>query len=431
MNTPGYSARLAVATALVVALVPLGTLAYAEDTLAAAVPTTSATPSPTAEPTALTPTTFTADVRTLSLVSRRVGSPALTSASGYAVANNDGSRFWASRQNRALIPASTMKVLTAVVALDTLGGNWRPRTTVAFDPTSGALTIIGGGDAMLSSAQLRTLAQRTATALSDTSTTATTLYLDDTLFPTPTPAAGVSASLQPSEIRPVRPLVVDRRRTMDSASDAARRFRSELAALGVDVTYGGRARSTGTEIAGVAGLTLTSAVRTMLWYSDNDIAEMLFRLSAIGDGRSGTWSDARATAHDHLSRMGIALDGAVLLDGSGLSRRNRLTPEQLVQVLTVARTWPATAALPQLLPTAGENGTLRLRYRTKPSLCVRGELVAKTGGLHDVVSLAGYAPLPNGDYRPFAIVVNDLRSVSAGNAARRAIDALAAAFSGC
>ena len=429
------AARTAVALALAVVAVPLGTIAYAQDALTATptVPSPSATPeaTPTPSPVTIAPATFTADVRTLALVKRRAASTSLPRTSALAVANSDGSDFWATRGNTPLLPASTMKVLTAVVALDVLGPGWRPRTTVTFDPGTGALTIVGGGDAMLSSTQLATLAQRTATALAANGSSANALYLDDTLFPAPTPASGVSSRLQPSEVRPVRALVVDRRTSMDAAADAAKRFRSELAKAGITVAYAGRAAATGTEIAGVAGLPLSSTLRTMLWYSDNDIAEMVFRLSAIGAGRGATWTEARTTARERLSALGIDLTKAVLLDGSGLSRGNRLSAEQLVQVLTQARLQPTTAILPDLLPTAGEHGTLRLRFSTQPSQCVRGELRAKTGGLHDVVSLAGYAPLPDGGYRPFAIIVNDLRSIAAGNAARRAIDAVAASFSGC
>lgn len=368
---------------------------------------------------------------TVTLIQTRMQKAKLPSRTGLAALNPDGTTLWASRAYEPFMPASTMKVITATVALELLGKDWKPTTRVNYDESTGTLYLVGGGDTMLTSANLKTLAERTAAALAAINAKVDTLKLDDTLFPAPTVAPGVQSLQQPQEINPVRALMVDRRISMDSAKMAVQFFIADLANAGVNVAYAGRAKATGSEIVSFAGMRLQGALRTMLWYSDNDIAEAIFRLSAIAAGRSGSWADARMTAYEQLAKLGIATDRLALIDGSGLSRQNRLTAFALSDILRVALANERTSILRELLPTAGAEGTVRSRFHTKPSMCVQGSLKVKTGGLRDVVSLAGYAPLADGSYRPFAIVVNNLHSVGEGNRARHAIDALAASFSGC
>lgn len=406
--------RTTLAAALLVGLTPLA--AIADET-----GTSETTPS------VIMPSTQ----HTMNLIQTRMRSSKLPARTGLAALNPDGSTLWTSRAYEAFMPASTMKILTATVALQLLGPDWKPVTRVFYDESAETLYLVGGGDPMLTSANLKTLAQRTAAALAAINGHVTTLKLDDTLFPAPTVAPGVKAAQQPQELNPVRALMVDRRISMDSSKLAVQFFVADLAKAGVPVSYAGRARATGAEIVTFSGIRLQGALRTMLWYSDNDIAEAVFRLSALAAGRSGSWADARLTAYEQLAQLGIPTKGLVLVDGSGLSRNNRLTAYALSDVLRVAAAGERTKILRDLLPTAGAEGTVRGRFHTKPSMCVQGTLKVKTGGLRDVVSLAGYAPLADGSYRPFAIVVNNLHSVGEGNRARHAIDALAASFSGC
>lgn len=369
--------------------------------------------------------------QTLALIQTRVQKSKLPSTSGFIALQPDGSLLWSDQADSPLIPASTMKLVTAVVALEVLGRDWKPATTVTFDVSSSTLYLVGGGDPMLTSANLRTLAASVAQFLTTNGYSANTLRVDDHMFPAPTRAAGVHPSLEPDEVNPIRALTVDRRNSMNTSTIAGRMFSDALQAQGVEVAYTGRGTAQGVEVGRINGLRLSSILRTMLWYSDNDIAEMVFRLSAIGSGRTATWADARVTAYERLTAMGLDTRQLKLVDGSGLSRNNRLTPTALVDLLRIVRGREASRSLETLLPAAGRDGTVRLRFRTSPSQCVRNTLHAKTGGLHDVVSLAGYTPSSIGEPIPFAIIVNGIGSIGEGNRARRAIDALAASFSGC
>lgn len=404
--------RNLLAASLLISLVPL-TAAADETGTTATVPSAAASP------------------QTVTLIQTRMQKSKLPTRTGLIALNADGTSVWKSRAFEQYMPASTMKIVTATVALELMGKDWKPVTRVNFDPTTGTIFLIAGGDAMLTSANLRTLATRTADALSASGELPTTLRVDDSLFPAPTLPPGVTAGQQPQEVNPVRALVVDRRIGMDSSATASKLFASYLASAGVPVSYKGRGKAAGTEIASFAGIRLQGSLRTMLWYSDNDIAEMTFRLSALAAGRSATWADARITAFEQLTKFGVPTKDVALIDGSGLSRSNRLSAFVLADVLRVAALNERTKPLRELLPSAGVEGTVRGRFHTKPSMCVQGELKVKTGGLRDVVSLAGYAPASDGSFRPFAIIVNGLHSTSEGNRARRSIDALAASFSGC
>jgi D-alanyl-D-alanine carboxypeptidase/D-alanyl-D-alanine-endopeptidase (penicillin-binding protein 4) len=88
------------------------------------------------------------------------------------------------------------------------------------------------------------------------------------------------------------------------------------------------------------------------------------------------------------------------VDGSGLSRLDRLTTNALGALLKVA--WDDPTVGPPLLaalPVAGVNGTLEHRLRKPPA---RGRVLAKTGTTDNASSLSGYV----GDRYAFAVVQN-------------------------
>ncbi|WP_088893458.1 D-alanyl-D-alanine carboxypeptidase/D-alanyl-D-alanine endopeptidase [Leptolyngbya ohadii] len=104
-----------------------------------------------------------------------------------------------------------------------------------------------------------------------------------------------------------------------------------------------------------------------------------------------------------LARLGVNPDGYELADGSGLSRRNWVSPAAIVETLqAMTRT---TNALPYRtsLSVAGISGTLQNRFR---DTTVQGQLQGKTGALTGTAALSGY--LNRGDRPPiaFSIIVN-------------------------
>jgi D-alanyl-D-alanine carboxypeptidase/D-alanyl-D-alanine-endopeptidase (penicillin-binding protein 4) len=110
------------------------------------------------------------------------------------------------------------------------------------------------------------------------------------------------------------------------------------------------------------------------------------------------------------------------VDGSGLSRSNRVSARVLVE--TLRRGDAAFEGGPELLaglPLAGLDGTLERRAEG-----ARGRVRAKTGSLDGVTSLAGFARSAHGREFVFALIVNGPRHGDA--AASAALDDVAAAL---
>ncbi len=107
-----------------------------------------------------------------------------------------------------------------------------------------------------------------------------------------------------------------------------------------------------------------------------------------------------------LLAMGIEPNSFVQVDGSGLSRNNRLRASTLVTLLqTMAgeRSLPHGQQFYQTLPVGGINGTLRTRFRNPPLV---GRVRAKTGTLQGVRALAGYVDNPAYGEVVFSILIN-------------------------
>ena len=112
---------------------------------------------------------------------------------------------------------------------------------------------------------------------------------------------------------------------------------------------------------------LSSLVETMLLTSDNDLAESLIRLAAIGRDHPATFEGGTAAVAEVLTELGVPTDGLALLDGSGLARGSRIAPETLGALLALAAADGGDPRLRPLvtgLPVAGFSGTLADRFGT-------------------------------------------------------------------
>lgn len=88
-------------------------------------------------------------------------------------------------------------------------------------------------------------------------------------------------------------------------------------------------------------------------------------------------------------QAGIDLELAVLEDGSGLSRNNRVTANQMQQVLSYIHQNDSALKLARLMPVSGNNGTLKYRSSMrKPP--IKGALVAKSGSLFGTYNMMGF-----------------------------------------
>lgn len=160
---------------------------------------------------------------------------------------------------------------------------------------------------------------------------------------------------------------------------------------------------------------LSEVVREVNKFSNNVMAQQIFlTLGLVREGR-GTPEAAREVLRRWLAeRIGRHAEGAVIDNGSGLSRETRLSAQQLARVLQSA--WGSTV-MPELaasLPVSGVDGTL---IRSKAPA---GRAHLKTGSLRDVAGVAGYVLANDGRRFVLVAIVNHPNA----NAARSAIDTL-------
>lgn len=160
------------------------------------------------------------------------------------------------------------------------------------------------------------------------------------------------------------------------------------------------------------GRTLAEIVQLCMKFSNNSIAETLVKNLAAyaepgaGDAglRQGSWASGIRVLRSELDSIGLDLGGATIVDGSGLSLKNRLTPRMLVEALRVAReSFRVGPEFMAAMPIAERDGTLESRLAGS-----RGRIRAKTGLLSDasVTALSGYAERTDGETLVFSILVN-------------------------
>ena len=355
-----------------------------------------------------------------------------------------GETLFASSATRALVPASTTKLLTAAAALHVLGAGTRLATTVRLDATT--VTLVGGGDATLvsgtkprSAASLTDLAKKTAAALPADS--AVVVDYDDSLFSGPALAAGWSRGwARAGVVAPVSALMSDEGRTattsiarsVDPARTTARQFVALLNRDGVKARLGSGnpAAADSEEIARVESPTVSILVRQMLTDSNNDLAESLAHLVGLKSTGKASFATGASATIQAVSELGIPTDDVRLVDGSGLSHRDHISPLTLASLLSVtageqAETlWPIASGL----PVAGLTGTLADRFDAKAMKQAVGYVRAKTGSLGDTVALAGSVRDRDGRVLTFAVLANKIPSVVA---ARATVDKIANQLAKC
>lgn len=358
-----------------------------------------------------------------------VGLLAIDAATGEVLSEHDSTR--------RMLPASNMKIVTAVTALAALGADHRFTTRVRAGATPGEVILEGGGDPLLSTKELRQLATRTAATLP--AGTPVTLYVDDTLFPSDGRGPGWTTGYIPSVVSSVHSLARLWDYSRDPSANAAAVFAKKLRAKGFPVTTSGPAEAgEAPVIAETKGHTVDEAVRIMLRISENNVAEVLYRQVALAAGQPGDWRGSRTAAEQVLTGLGIDTSRNKLLDGSGLSRRNRVTPQFLVDVLRMAKvTNPEPFRVmfeDDAMPISGVSGTLDDRYGrfvTKRARCAAGDVKAKTGTLFDTISLSGVTASDGSPERIFSILVNNRPQRYSALTIRQAVDGLTATIAGC
>jgi len=353
---------------------------------------------------------------------------------------------------RLVTPASTLKPLTCLAALKTLGPEHRFTTSVVR--RGGQVVLVGGGDPLLTErdrgdypheADLTTLARQTAQALQKRHRTHVRLGYDDSLFTGPSVNPFWEPDYVPTDVvSPITALWVDEARakggfgySSDPAGDAGQVFAQTLRRQGIEVvgkvipTTAPSAAAGGRTLSSVRGAPLAEVAQHVLEVSDNEGAEVLAHQVAVAEGRPATFSGGAAAVRSVLRRLGIDTTGDLVYDGSGLSRDDRLAPSTLLRVLA-ADSSPAHPELRPVvagLPVAGFTGSLKYRF-DKGDPGGLGTVRAKTGTLTGVHGLAGSATSRDGVVMLFVVVADRVKPVNSLDA-RQLVDRMAAALGGC
>lgn len=138
--------------------------------------------------------------------------------------------------------------------------------------------------------------------------------------------------------------------------------------------------------------------------SDNYLAETVFKMIGAYDRKMT--SDSKEAVHYILSTLdsfAIPCLDCKIYDGSGLSRRNRFSPESIVLLLLNSKNDPKTAIIDSLLSIAGYDGTLKNRMNGTQS---QGRVFAKTGTHSNSSGLAGYLKTLDNERIIFAFMFN-------------------------
>ena len=186
-------------------------------------------------------------------------------------------------------------------------------------------------------------------------------------------------------------------------------LKSRLEAGGITVNgeIGTKALSKGTDpenayILSSFGRKLTDIIEATNKNSNNYYAENLFKLIGAYEKKHKYNVDgARELIAKQMQKNSIPFKKCIVNDGSGLSRRNLLTAETLIEILKTAENSGMRDAFRNSLSIAGVDGTLKKRMKFTGA---ENNLIGKTGTLRNVSALSGYVTTLEGERLCFAFL---------------------------
>ena len=325
------------------------------------------------------------------------------------VMDAEGNELVAQNADEPFVPASVTKIVTAWVAMEVLGGDYRFQTSFYLDDNR-VLYVRGGGDPFLISEELALLAPALVAAVGNKPLTG--IVLDGSYYPSDLRIPGIEDSNESYDAlnsalavnfntiyavrsgskvhsgekqTPITPLAISQFRargpngrgriSLSQEPAVSVQYAGELLAAFI-ARAGGSVKgkiSTGPVPAGLVPVyvhrqsrTLAEILAQMLLGSNNYVANQVF-LEIGGHRRGGPVSLEKSLEVAREILVAHDLAGAVQLEeGSGISRGNRFTARGLAQVLNLFASHTAL-------------------------LAGRKDAAYKTGTLEGVRTLAGYA----------------------------------------
>jgi len=348
---------------------------------------------------------------------------------GLLVLNQQNQPLISKQATQLFVPASTTKLVTAYLALSLWGEQHRFRTDFFIQSEQGktVLLVKGYGDPFLVSEELMVIAQKLSELLITRGVKQVDeIRLDTSYFSEGLTLPGTSESDNPYDAvpsaiaanfntlylynkagkvysaekqTPITPLALElgaqvglkkeRVNTGPNAKVSQRYFAELLAAFlrqqGVKVSekveWGKVSETAVADYQHFNSMTLVEMIRPMMKYSTNFIANQLALMMAAES--YGAPVDNKKVTQLYQTQLERYFDwkGGVIEEGAGLSRSNRLSPEQLVELLQAFKPWK------DLLPE------------------IEAGVIAKSGSLIGVSTLAGYIQQDE-HWLPFALMMN-------------------------
>ncbi|MCB0728173.1 MAG: D-alanyl-D-alanine carboxypeptidase/D-alanyl-D-alanine-endopeptidase [Ignavibacteriae bacterium] len=314
-----------------------------------------------------------------------------------------------------MIPASITKLVTSSVAFDMLGINYDFKTIVYTDDQNisdgvidGNIYLKGYGDPDLNSLDIAYLAEEirkkgiiqiTGNIVYDES------YLDDEHY-------SLADYYQGDTKKDYWPYVSGLNfnknpKSFDPALMAGTVLKDELVASNIiidGIVVAGMTPSASKEIA-VVSHSIFDVLAHMNKESDNHSAITVFKvIGAKYSTPPGTISKGESAVVEFLTSIGNQRNRFEILEGSGLSRFNRVNSDMYIRLLKYM--YDKTDSFDYFystLPIAGEDGTLRNRMIGTEA---QKNVHAKTGTLNSVSALSGYAVTRDSELLMFYIVMN-------------------------
>ena len=303
-------------------------------------------------------------------------------------------------ERQLMRPASTMKVITAITALDKLGGGYRFKTDLCYTGRVDSCTLVGdvycvgGFDPRFNIDDMHAFVE--ALHRMGVDTIRGNVYADKTMKDDKPYGEGWCWD----DDNPVlSPLLIARK------DQFVARFVAELQKAGICITgTTGEQRKPDEANCIIARFhPIDPVLMRMLKQSDNLYAEaMYYQIAAASGQHPATAKSAREAEQQLVNRLGLDASRYKFVDGSGLSLYNYVSAELEVRLLRYAYSnqFILNHLLPAL-PVAGVDGTLKTRMR---SAFTRSNVRAKTGTVMGVSSLCGYLTASNGHQICFSII---------------------------
>jgi len=340
--------------------------------------------------------------------------------------NTDKQVVYQLRPNKSLIPASTMKLLTAAVALEVLGADKVFSTKilgiVAGNAVRGDLWLVGSGDPLLSTApylltekyptMFPTYVEQLVEALVALGVTSVqgSVIGDETLYDAERYVPSWGDGIRSTEAGPLGALMINDANVTNSpvkfpnpalgAATELTRLLNERGIVVRDSPGVGKSSVDIPLIASIESTPLKNIVTELLTNSDNNTAELLLKeIGRVGQG-SATRIDGLQVIASKIVEWGLPTQGVALLDGSGLDRSNLVTCSLLTSLI---ERFGQESDLVNAMALAGTTGTLRDVFLSGPAF---GVMRGKTGTLNGVKALSGLFPFSQGHATSFTLLLN-------------------------